>query len=52
MRRSATDTHVRALNSQFQYIAGLTVPADGRGGASFANDARDAATNNAIFICR
>jgi hypothetical protein len=52
LRRSHEDSHVRALNSHFIYIDGLQQPVAGRGGASFANDARDTRANNAVFVCR
>lgn len=52
LRKRGRHTHVRVLNSQWLYIDGLKAPVPGEGGASFANDARDAAINNAAFVQR
>jgi hypothetical protein len=43
-------SHVIALAFGFQSIKGITTPKLGKGGASFANDARDTKANNAKFV--
>lgn len=50
LRARGQHTHIRVLNSMHLYIDGLKQPEQGRGGASFANDARDADITNAVFI--
>lgn len=50
LRKRGRHTHVRVLNSMHLYIDGLKQPEAGRGGASFANDARDPDLTNAMFI--
>ena len=52
LRRQNRHSHIRVLNSQFQYINGIKQPKAGQGGASFANDARDSHHNNAVFVCK
>lgn len=52
LRRQNRHSHIRVLNSQFQYIDGIKQPKAGVGGASFANDARDVHLNNAVFVCK
>ncbi len=52
LRRQNRHSHIRVLNSQFQYIDGIKQPETGVGGASFANDARDPHHNNAVFVCK
>lgn len=46
LREAGRDSHVRALASQHQHIDGLKQPVQGRGGASFANDARTSRGGN------
>jgi hypothetical protein len=43
-------SHVIALAFGFLCIKGITTPKVGKGGASFANDARDSKGNNAKFV--
>lgn len=50
LRNRGLHTHVRVLNSMHLYIDGLKQPEAGRGGASFANDARDPDITNSMFI--
>jgi hypothetical protein len=45
-------SHLRVLELNFRAIKGITTPEDGKGGASFANDARDPSINNAAFVNR
>lgn len=45
----ASKTHLRTLSSSYSAIDGLRTPIPGRGGASFANDGRDALCNNSTF---
>ena len=52
LRKRGKATHVRVLNSQWLYIDGLKQPVTGQGGASFANDARNASAYNAVFVQR
>jgi hypothetical protein len=52
LRKQNKHSHIRVLNSQFQYIDGIRQPQSGVGGASFANDARDSQKNNAVFVCK
>ena len=45
-------SHLRVLEFNFRAIKGITKPKRGKGGASFANDARDVDINNADFVNR
>lgn len=45
-------SHLRVLEFNFRALKGITRPKKGKGGASFANDARDADINNAAFVNR
>jgi hypothetical protein len=50
LRAQGLHTHVRCLNMQHAYLDGLRQPVKGKGGGSFANDARDSERNNAAFV--
>lgn len=52
LRRAGKGTHLRALDYGFRALQGITKPKHGMGGASFANDARNASLNNARFYVK
>jgi hypothetical protein len=51
LKREGLASHVMSLGNSFMFLDGLRIPAMGRGGSSFANEAREGQTANCKFSC-